>query len=220
MQFEDMKGAWDILDHRLQQQHALNLQLFRDSRSDKARNGLRPLFWGQIAQIAFGISMILLGVTVWSNQRDIDSLTFSAIVVHIYGVATIMVAGMTLVMIGRVDYSAPVLVMQHRLARLRSVYIFSGMVVGLSWWLFWIPFVATLFAWLVGANFYASVGYAGLGACVGVGIAGLLGTWAFHRWAQRNGDRPLAKAMNDAMGGGSLRRAQSVLDDIRRFERE
>ncbi|MEO7935289.1 MAG: hypothetical protein ABIR27_03440, partial [Dokdonella sp.] len=68
MEFDDMKAAWQTLDRRLGQQHALNLQLFRDSRADKARSGLRPLFWGQIAQIFFGMLMILLGVSVWSNH--------------------------------------------------------------------------------------------------------------------------------------------------------
>lgn len=51
MELDDMKAAWQTLDRRLEQQHALNLQLFRDSRADKARSGLRPLFRGQVAQI-------------------------------------------------------------------------------------------------------------------------------------------------------------------------
>ena len=219
MEFDDMKAAWQTLDRRLEQQRALNLQLFRDTRVDKARSGLRPLFWGQITQILFGVLMILLGVSVWSNHVEVAHLLVSGIIVHVYGVIAIMLAGITLGMIGRLDYSAPVLAIQKQLAQLRSFYIRNGMIVGLSWWLFWIPFTASFVAWLVGVDFLAGMGGA-IGWCVAVGIVGLLGTWGFHRWVQRSGHRPLIKAMNDNMGGGSLRKVQSILDEIRRFEQE
>ena len=219
MEFDDMKAAWQTLDRRLEQQHALNLQLFRDSRADKARSGLRPLFWGQIAQIIFGVLMILLGVSTWSSQREVVGLFFSGIIVHVYGVLAIMFAGITLGMIQRLDYAAPVLTIQKQLARLRGFYIRSGMIIGLSWWLFWIPFVASLFAWLAGVDFYANMG-AAIGWCIASGVVGLLGTWAFHRWAQRSGRTRLREAMDSNMTGSSLRRAQSILDEIRRFEKE
>ena len=101
MEFDDMKAAWQTLDRRLEQQHALNLQLFRDSRADKARSRLRPLFWGQMAQILFGGLMILLGVSVWNSHRDVTHLLISGIIVHVYGVVAIVLAGVTLGMIQR-----------------------------------------------------------------------------------------------------------------------
>jgi len=219
MEFDDMKAAWQTLDRRLEQQHALNLQLFRDSRADKARSGLRPLFWGQVAQIFFGVLMILLGVSVWSSQRELSGLFVSGIIVHVYGVLAIMLAGITLGMIQRLDYAAPVLTIQKQLAQLRGFYIRNGMIVGLSWWLFWIPFVATLFAWLAGVDFYAHMG-AATAWCIAAGVVGLIGTWAFHRWAQRSGRTRLREAMDSNMTGSSLRKAQSILDEIRRFEEE
>jgi hypothetical protein len=219
MQFEDMKSAWQILDRRLEQQHALNLQLYRDSRSDKARRGLRPLFWGQVAQIFYGVLMILLGVSVWSRHAEVSHLLISGIIVHVYGVVAIMLAGITLGMLRRLDYSGPVLVIQKQLAQLRSFHIRSGMIVGLSWWLFWIPFMTCFFAWLAGVDFLANMGDA-IGWCVAVGIVGLIGTWGFHRWAQRLGHRRWVQTMDDSMTGSSLRKAQSMLDEIRQFEQE
>ena len=219
MEFDDMKAAWQTLDRRLEQQHALNLQLFRDSRADKARSGLRPLFWGQITQILFGALMILLGVSVWSSHREVTHLLISGIIVHVYGVVAIVLAGVTLGMIQRLDYSAPVLTIQKQLAQLRSFYIRNGMIVGLSWWVFWIPFVASFFAWLAGVDFFTTMDGA-IGWCIAVGVAGLLGTWAFHRWAQRSGRARLLTLMDANMTGSSLRKAQSILDEIRRFEQE
>ncbi|HET9031383.1 MAG TPA: serine/threonine protein kinase [Dokdonella sp.] len=217
MQFDDMKSAWQTLDRRLEQQHALNLQMFRDSRTDKARSGLRPLFRGQIVQIFYGMAMILLGVSVWSSHAESTQLLVSGVIVHVYGVVAIMLAGITLGMIRRLDYSAPVLAIQKQLAQLRSFYVRSGMIVGLSWWLFWIPFVACFFAWLAGVDLFANMGGA-IGWSVAVGMVGLLATWGFHRWAERSGHSRWVKAMNDSMGGSSLRKAQAVLDEIKRFE--
>lgn len=219
MEFDDMKAAWQTLDRRLEQQHALNLQLFRDSRTVKARSGLRPLFWGQIAQIFFGVLMILLGVSVWSSHREVSHLLISGIIVHVYGVVAIMLAGITLGMIRRLDYSAPVLTIQKQLVQLRSFHIRSGMIVGLTWWVFWVPFVATFFAWLAGVDFFVNMDGA-IGWCIAVGVAGLFGTLAFHRWAQRSGRARLLKQMDDNMTGSSLRKAQSILDEIRRFEQD
>lgn len=217
MEFDDMKAAWQTLDRRIEQQHALNLQLFRDSRSDKARTGLRPLYWGQVAQIFYGVLMILLGVSVWRSHSEIPQLFVSGIIVHVYGVVAIMLAGITLGMIRRLDYSAPVLAIQKQIAQLRSFYVRSGMIVGLSWWLFWIPFVACFFAWLAGVDVFANMGGA-IGWSAGVGVAGLLATWGFHRWAERSGHVRWVKAMNDNMGGSSLRKVQALLDEIKRFE--
>lgn len=219
MEFDDMKAAWQTLDRRLEQQHALNLQVFRDLRQEKARSGLRPLFWGQLSQIVFGFLMILLGVSAWSSPGATTPLLLSGIIVHAYGVLAIALAGITLGMIRRLDYAAPVLLIQKRLAQLRTFYVRSGMIIGLSWWVFWIPFAACLLAWLAGVDFLANMDRA-IGWCIAVGIAGLLGTWGFHRWAARSGRTRLARAMNDGMTGSSLRRAQAILDEIRRFERD
>ena len=53
-----------------------------------------------------------------------------------------------------------------------------------------------------------------------IGIAGLPGTWWFHRWS-RSPRRPrLAKAMEDSVTGGSLRKAQAILGEILHFEAE
>ena len=52
------------------------------------------------------------------------------------------------------------------------------------------------------------------------GIAGLLATWWFHRWS-RDPSRPkLAKFMDDSVTGSSLRKAQSLIDEIAAFEHD
>ncbi len=46
MELDDFKQAWQSLDRRLEQQHVLNLQLFKDGKLDETRRGLRPLKLG------------------------------------------------------------------------------------------------------------------------------------------------------------------------------
>ena len=125
---------------------------------------------------------------------------------------------MTMGLVASVDYAAPVLAIQQQLGKLRRMYVVSGMVAGLPWWLLWFALFMVL-AGLGGMDLYAqspSVIWLGLG----IGIPGLLATWWLHRWS-RNGKRPkLARAMEDSLTGGSLRKAQAQLDELARFEQE
>lgn len=107
---------------------------------------------------------------------------------------------------------------QRQIARVRRGYIVSGMVAGLPWWFLWVPVLMVLSA-LAGVDLQAraaSTVWAGLA----IGAAGLLGTAWFHRWSRCPARPRLAKAMDDAVTGRSLRRAQAQIDELRRFEQE
>lgn len=220
MELDELKATWQSLDRRLAQHNQINLQLFRDRKADKVRGSLRPLFWGQLVQIVFGILFVLLACLLWmraSAQPGGLALgtLIAGIVVHVYGVATIAMAGETLRRINAIDYAAPVVAIQKQLVALRRTYVINGMIAGLPWWFLWVPGLMVLLG-LGGAVLHASVVWSGLG----VGAAGLLATWWFHRWS-RNPERPrLAKAMEDSVTGGSLRKAQQILDEIAQFEKE
>ncbi len=219
MEIDELKAAWQTLDRRLDQHDRINRLLLTEQRVAKAKSRLRPLFFGQMVQILSGILMIALGVSVWSSSGEVPSLLISGLIVHVYGVATIIVAGVTLGMIAAINDAAPVVEIQKRFARLRSFYIRGGMAIGLAWWLLWIPFVTTFFYWLVGVNIME---HAPSVAVIGtvIGVVGLFATWVFHRWAH-NPQRPrLAKFLNNSMTGSSLRKAHEELDVLNEFERE
>ncbi len=217
MELDDLKTAWQTLDRRMEQQSALNLHIFKEGKLDKARSRLRPLFWGQMLQILCGILLILWSVSFWTVHGDVPHLLIAGLSVHVYGVLMIICGGVTISLIGRIDYAAPVLAIQKQLGQLRRFYIRSGLGLGLAWWLLWIPLQMMLFMG-AGADLYdnaPSVIYAEAAS----GIAGLLLTWGFHRWS-RNPNRPrVAKAVADSVAGSSLTKAQSILDEVERFER-
>jgi hypothetical protein len=223
MELDDLKQAWQALDKRLQQQNALALHAYRDRQADKARRGLRPLVWGQAVQMLFGLLFVLLAAALWASTgalpQPLPWTTLAAgVFVHGYGVATIVLAGCTIGLARAIDYSAPVVGIQKQLAKLRRFYIVNGMVAGLPWWLMWVPVLMVL-SGLGGVDLHARAPALVWGG-LGIGIAGLLGTWWFHRWSRRPGQARLGQRLDDGAAGGSIRKATQLLDELSRFEQE
>ena len=218
MEPEELKHVWQALGRQLERHDAINLQLFRERKLDRARSSLRPLFWGQVAQILFGCLFVLLAVAFWSAGPHPAHVAAAGVFVHAYGIATIVLAGMTLGSIRGIDYAAPVVSIQKQLAALRRLYLVNGMVAGLPWWFMWVVVLMVLSA-LGGHDLYANAPvmvWSGLG----VGVVGLLATWVFHRWSRNPARATLGRKLDDAAAGGSIRRMQAVLDEVVQFEQE
>ena len=218
MELDELKSAWQSLDRRLQLDNALKLQELRERRVEKAHNILRPLFWGQIAQILFAIPFILLAALLWMSHPEHVSSVVAGVLVQAYGVFMIIAAGVVLGALGDVDYAAPVLTIQKKLLRARTLYIRSGMVAGLPWWFLWIAILQVL-AGIADVDLLTkapSLVWSGYG----IGVVGLLATWWFHRWARRPERAEFGKKMDDALSGGSLRKALVQLEELQHFERD
>lgn len=218
MELDDLKSTWQSLDRRLQLDNTLKLRDLHARALDKTRDSLRPLFWGQVVQILFGIPFILLASLLWVSQPAHASSVVAGVLVQAYGVLMIVAAGVVLGQIGNIDYSQPVLGIQKQLLRARTLYIRSGMVAGLPWWFLWIAILQTLAGLsdvdlLVKAPSLVWIGY-------GIGAVGLLGTWWFHRWARRPQRAEFGRKMDDSLSGGSLRKALAQLHELQRFERD
>lgn len=216
MDLDDMKLAWQGLDHRLQQQHSLNVQLFRDGRMDKLRRGLRPLRWGQAIQMLIGVLGLLLLVPIWTSHWRDPAVLISGVVMHVYCVGLIVMGGMVQGQISRIDYAEPVMGLQRQLLRLRQIYAVGGaIVVGLPWWFLTAPLLVVLTRGTIMHN-APSVVWINLA----IGAVGLPATWWFHRWSRRPERAELGRKLDASMSGASIRRAQSSLAEIARFETE
>lgn len=210
---DDLRSAFAVIDRRVAMQHAMALAQLRDHRLMRVRRSLRPLVAGQLVLIAFGFAMLVLGASTWSASRADGGLLVAGIIMHAYGVMTMIAGGSTLALVARIDHAAPVLTIQRRLLSVRRWYVGWGMAVGLPWWLLWIPFLMC-------------IGRGGLGTApptwfllnIAVGGLGLLATWAFLRWLRRPGREALRQRLDDGAAGRSIVRAQSELDELARFE--
>ncbi len=216
MELDEMKLAWQTLDHRLEQQHALNLQLFRDSRLDKMRRGLRPLVWGQALQMLIGAAALIVLAPLWIAYRHDPAVLIAGVVVHLYCIGLIVVGAVVQAQVARINHAAPVLVIQRQLQKLRKVYAVGGaLVVGLPWWFLTAPLLVVLSRGAIMRNAPAVIWIQ-----LAIGAVGLVATWWFHRWAHRPERAALARKLDDSTTGGSLRRALAATDDIARFEEE
>ena len=225
MELDDLKQAWQTIDRRLQQQNALKLAEFHERKVGRLKSSLRPLFWGQIVSMLFGVCMLLLGVDVWPAHRDVPHLLIAGLVMHAYGIATIIAGGIVCGMIRGIDHASPVLEIQQRLSRIRKAYIIGGMWVGLPWWVLWIPFAMTLAMATIGIDIYAIANTSGavsnwINISLLVSVLGLPATWWFRRWSAHPSRARLHKAIEDAFAGTSLGRAQAELDALKRFTEE
>ena len=218
MELEELKSAWETMGQQLNRQTTINLALYTHQKITTLRSSLRPLLWGQALQLLMGILVILLAAVLWATKPAAIPVIVAGAIVHLYGIVCIIGAGVLLNGIRNLDYSGSVLDMQERLARIRRAYIVSGIVLGLSWWFLWMPFLMVLLG-LVRVNLYAHApALVWLGTAVGIaGLAGMLWLYGYSR--KPSHDR-LRQFVDNAVIGRSLQRAQAQLDEVRRFAQE
>lgn len=139
-------------------------------------------------------------------------------VMQVYGMALIASGAQTLALLGRLDYAAPVLEIQRRLARVERWYKTSGLVHGMAWWLLWVPALMML-GGAAGRDILAR-GPRVLGGYAAACVVGLIVSLWLVRRAERS-DRPAVRTWaKRAAAGASLYRAGQLLDEIHQFERD
>ncbi|KAF1686521.1 hypothetical protein B1992_08215 [Pseudoxanthomonas broegbernensis] len=215
MELDELKQAWQVLGQRLERQETIQWQLLRERKLDRLRSGLRPLAWTQALQMLLGIGLIVLGVGCWTGNTGVPGLFWSGLLVHAFGVAHAALAGITLGLLGTIDYAAPVLRIQKQLSRLRGFHVFNAAVCGAPWWIMWLPVVVAFAGFGTRGQPGPTPGWVAIS--LAIGVAGLLATyalaWRAHRRARsRNAAGPFDNA--------GVERARALLGEIAEFERE
>lgn len=217
MELDDFKHAWQGLDRRLERQEALQFGIFRDGKLDKARRGLRPLIWGQAIQLVIGLAFAVWSGLFWVDHRQVPHLLVCGLLVHACGLLFVISAARNLYLIQRVDYAAAVLEIQRRLADLRAwrlrVEAPANAVIACF---IWIPVL-----WMSLAEHgldlwtYDRAGFMRWSlssSMVGLAMV-VLTVWLMRRLGH-------ARTLEDSAVGSSVRKAEAVLEEIARFERD
>ncbi len=215
MELDDFKSAWQALDARLAQQHALQLELLRGQRQAQARRNLRPLLFGMGLQALIGIGLVLLGVACWRQNLDSAGLFAAGIALHAFGVLHIAFAGLVTGLATTLDPAAPVLAIQQRLRLLLRVQMLNSNVCGLPWWIGWVLVVIGVAG--LDPRRVAGPTPAWIWISLGVGVVGMLLTWA---WARRASRAPGSLHARIDDGADGIRRNLRLFEDLRDFERE
>ena len=191
-----------------QQESAARLLLSRRELMDRVRESLRPLRRGQIIQILIGVLLIGLGAQCWARNTDIPHRLICGIIVHVYGVIVIAAAAHVCTRIGLMDFSKPVGRIREMLERVRKAYLLGGPLVGIPWWLMWLPLAVTLGIDVV-LHPYC------LWPSLAVGIPGTaLSLWFYQKMLHSRGES--ASGWEKTFVGESLSRASTTLDEIER----
>lgn len=218
MEPDELKTTWQTLAHHLERQQALDLRLLRGQAGQRLHDRLTPLRRGQWLQLAFGIGLVVLGIACWRRNLDMPAYLAAGLAVHAFGVLTAALAGVVLGRLRHLDPTAPVLELERGLGRLRRLQTLNGMLAGWPWWVMWVVVLVAL-AGIAGVPAWPGMA-PWFWASMGTGLLGWLGTAALYRWALTSPRPGLARRVEDAVSGYSLRQAQAVIEELRRFEQE
>jgi hypothetical protein len=217
-ELDDLKLVWQNLNRNLERQHTLALHQFKESKLDRFRSGFRPLVIGQVIQVICGALLAAISARFWVNHLGTVHLMVYGILLHAYGVMLIVFAVRDLVLIHEVDYGAPVVAIQKQIARLRAWHQRVGIWFAVAGCFIWVPLMLMIFYglgvdvwmakrevvyWLVFSSF----------VCLAL-------TYGLVWWSRRPGQARLARYLRTSSAGRGVNRAQALLEEIERFERE
>jgi hypothetical protein len=185
----------------------------------QASDATEALADSRIWQILIGIPVLLTGAAVWADQLPHMGLMFvSGVILHVYGALMIAFGVGIRLLARRIDVAAPVVETQQRMAQIRRIAGVEGWLVGMSWWVLWIPAIAVLIFAISGFDLFrlASDGSWLFANLVG-GVIGTAALWLLRRQARGSGREHLAQSIDDLLTGQRVRDAARALDDVRRF---
>ena len=180
--------------------------LVRRELMGRVERALRPLFWGQILQMLIGILFIAIGVHCWTRNMEVPHRLGSGILLHVYGVALILCAGVTCARIRRLDYSKPLDEVRAQLQAIQSHYLRSGTILGFSWWLLWIPLSIA-----IGFDFIAEPRTLLITSLLC--LFGLIASLTAF-WKVLGSEHPMSEIWTRALAGESLTAASVALEEI------
>ena len=227
MELDDLKSAWQALDRRLERDHTLNLQRFREDRFDRIRRGLRPMRAAQIARIAFAVALMIFAAPAWVAHWQEPVLLFCGLILHAYGFALCVTGSRVLWLIGAIDYAAPVLAIQQRFAQLRTFYLRTSFWLGNAWWVLWAPLLVLWLFWMEEAHPFFSNAITDsiyrqmrpqLAVFTAFGCAGLLAFAGLYRLLRRRNPDGVRRFEDQSSRG--IANANRALDEIARFASE
>lgn len=218
LELDDLKQTLRTLDRKLERQHTLNREIFKQGRVKQMQSGLGGLRFGQVLQLIAGGALSLVSANFWVAHLHVPHLLLCGALLHLYGISMVVFAAYDLVLIAGIDYAAPVLEIQRKLAALRRWHLRASIWFTVSGCCMWTPLTLMAF-YALGADLWLNAPavvwsfIASNFACLGV-------AWGLVRRSRRPGMVRLARLVERSAVGSALLRAEAVLDEIERFGQE
>lgn len=221
MELDEMKQAWQALGAQLERQNAIGFELLRGRQLDRLHRQLRPLWWGQVLQVTLGSVLMLWGVRFWATHTGIWQALACGIAMQLLGTLTLALSIRLLLMRRGIDYAAPVVVIQRRLAQMRAwrvrVAAPALAVVGGLVWIVALLMLAQYEGDRVGLNLWQHLRpgflpWLALTALISGSVV-LLAWYIVRRLGH-------GRWLDDQLAGGAIRNAEAALAELADFERE
>jgi hypothetical protein len=220
MELDDLKVAWAQLDQRVGHLEALAGQQNQKRSAGDVRRVLRTLGWYQTVQAVVWVLAIMFVAPFWIEHRTVPHLLVAGLVLHAYGVLTICSSVVQILWITHSYLTTPVVTLQRRLTKLQGLRIISGLVVGLPWWVLWVPATMVAAQAFVGVDLYAK-SPSWIYSSLALGLGGLALSLMTARWlAQRPPQTPCLRRLVDDLAGRSLVRVTRQLSEAEAFARD
>ncbi len=220
MELDDLKQKWAEQDAKLEKSIRLNTRLLRESGMARVGRALAPLSWGIAVEGILNVATVLWLGSFLGDHIGEPRLAAPAALLFVCAIAILNVGIRQWVVLRTLDYGAPVVEIQKRLATLRVGRIRTTKWILLLSPLLWTPMLIVGFRALTGLDPYAFMDGKWLAANLLFGLVFLAGMlWLSKRYGDRWSRFPAVRHLMDAIAGRSLVAANGALQEIERFER-
>jgi hypothetical protein len=218
MELDDLKGSWRDLDRRLNQLTAINLALMTDAQTRKARWRLLPVLIGALINVAVGGWLVSVFARFWIAHLGTPSAVIAGVALHLFCLGGVIMGVVQLLLVTRINFARPVLVIQRYLALLQAWEARSFYWVWLGAWLMWPALLVAGAMALARVDLWAAAPGVVL-VNVAAGLIVALLSVLFHRMARRRGSK-LGGWLDRFLASHSVARAKAALDELDRFAAE
>ena len=221
MELDALKQKWAEQDAKLEKGIRLNTRLLRESGMNRVGKALAPLSRGIAVEGILNVAIVLWLGSFLGDHIGEPRLAAPAAIVFVFAIAILNVGIRHWVALRTLDYGAPVVDIQKRLATLRVGRIRATKWILLLSPLLWTPILIVGFAALTGRDPYAFMDGKWLAGNLLFGLLFLAGMlWLSKRAGSRLAQFPAMRRLMDDVGGRSLVAANEALQEIERFERD
>ena len=221
MELDDLKQKLVEYDARLDRSLRLNARLLRESGLGRIEASLKPLSLGILAEAILNLAAVLLLGSFLGDHIAEPRFALPAALLLAGSIAIVGTGVRQWLALRTLDYGAPIVAIQKRLAALRLGRIRTTKWILIASPLLWTPLLIVAVKGLTGADPYAFLNARFLAGNLLFGLAFLIGMlWLSKRQGGRWSRSPALRRLMDDIAGRSLVAATGALEDIERFERE
>jgi hypothetical protein len=219
MKFDDIKTQWTAYDKELDNSMRLNIRLLNGWQ--KTNSAIQKLSRSAVIEMILGVlTAAVLGGFLYDHSLEM-AFFIPALVLDAFVVFQVAFSGYQFTTLREIDFSAPILVSQKKLATLRRQRIQVTMWTLTLSPLLWVPLLIVILKGLLGLNVYELFDTTWLLTNMLFGLAVIpLMIWVSRRLALRWKGSALVKQLLDSVAGHELTEMNSFLENLKDFEQD